>query len=96
MSPVSIALAIYAGMSVLTFAFFAWDKRCAALGARRVPESTLHLLELLGGWPGALAGQRWLRHKSEKLSYRIVLWWIVVLHLAGWGAFAYLAARGTN
>ena len=82
-------LAVYAGMSLVTFLFFAWDKRCAVQGRSRVPEATLHLLELLGGWPGALAGQRWLRHKSAKLSYRIVLWLIVALHLAGWAAFAY-------
>jgi uncharacterized membrane protein YsdA (DUF1294 family) len=87
---------LYAGMSLATFLAFAWDKHCARRGRRRVPERTLHGLELLGGWPGALAGQRWLRHKSEKRSYRLVLWAIVALHLAGWGAFAYLAWRGRN
>ena len=95
-APALVVAAVYAGMSCVAFLAFAWDKSRAKRAQRRVPERTLHLLELLGGWPGALAGQRWLRHKSEKLSYRIVLWWIVVLHVAGWGAFAYLAARGTN
>jgi uncharacterized membrane protein YsdA (DUF1294 family) len=50
-----------------------------------VPESTLHLMELLGGWPGALAGQRVFRHKSRKRSYRITLWLIVVLHVLAVG-----------
>ena len=71
-------------------------KSRAKRAERRVPERTLHLLELLGGWPGALAGQRWLRHKSEKLSYRIVLGTIAVLHLAGWGAFVYYSGRESN
>jgi uncharacterized membrane protein YsdA (DUF1294 family) len=95
-TPALLVAAVYAGMSLVTFVAFAWDKSRAKRAQRRVPERTLHLLELLGGWPGALAGQRWLRHKSEKLSYRIVLWVIVLLHLAGWGAFAYYAARGAN
>jgi uncharacterized membrane protein YsdA (DUF1294 family) len=88
-----VAAAIYAGMSLVTFLAFAWDKSCAKRGRSRVPENTLHLLELLGGWPGALAGQHWLRHKSVKLSYRLVLWLIVALHLAGWGAFTYFSVR---
>jgi uncharacterized membrane protein YsdA (DUF1294 family) len=86
-----IALGAYAGMSVVTFALFAWDKGRAVRGGRRVPESTLHLFELLGGWPGALAGQSVLRHKSVKLSYRLVLWAIVALHAACW--IAYLNRR---
>jgi uncharacterized membrane protein YsdA (DUF1294 family) len=94
--PTLVVVSVYAGMSLVTFLAFAWDKSRARRVQRRVPERTLHLFELLGGWPGALAGQSWLRHKSEKLSYRVVLWLIVGLHLAGWGTFAYLAARGTN
>jgi uncharacterized membrane protein YsdA (DUF1294 family) len=89
-----IVLAVYAGTSLATFLAFAWDKWSARRGGRRVPEATLHFLELLGGWPGALAGQRWLRHKSAKVSYRVVLWAIVALHLAGWGACAYVVATG--
>jgi uncharacterized membrane protein YsdA (DUF1294 family) len=90
-SHASIVLAVYAGMSLVAFCAFAWDKRCATRGARRVPENTLHFLELLGGWPGALAGQALLRHKSAKLSYRLVLWVIIALHAAGW--IAYLRMR---
>jgi uncharacterized membrane protein YsdA (DUF1294 family) len=44
-----------------------------------VPEATLHLAELLGGWPGAFLAQRRLRHKCSKASYQIVFWGIVVL-----------------
>lgn len=95
-APALAVAAVYGGMSLVTFVAFAWDKSRAKRAERRVPERTLHLLELLGGWPGALAGQRWLRHKSEKLSYRVVLWAIVALHVAGWGAYAYFELRGTN
>ena len=43
-------------------------------------EAQLHLLELLGGWPGALLAQRRLRHKCSKRSYQIVFWLIVLAY----------------
>lgn len=88
-----LVLAIYAVASLATFALFAWDKACARRGARRVSERTLHVCELLGGWPGALLAQAWLRHKSAKLSYRVVLWLIVALHLVLWAGLAWLVLR---
>ncbi len=39
----------------------------------------LHLAELLGGWPGAFAAQRRLRHKCSKGSYQLMFFGIVVL-----------------
>ena len=44
----------YALVSIVTFVVYGFDKRRAVHGGRRVPERTLHGLELLGGWPGAL------------------------------------------
>ena len=49
-------------------------------GERRIPEQTLHLLEILGGWPAAFLAQRVLRHKSSKVSYQIAFWLIVLLY----------------
>lgn len=67
-------------------AFFAYwrDKRSAERGAWRTPEQTLHLLELLGGWPGAFLAQRLLRHKTRKPSYQLVFWAIVLVHQVFW------------
>jgi uncharacterized membrane protein YsdA (DUF1294 family) len=44
----------------------------------------LHLLELCGGWPGALIAQHWVRHKVGKLSFQIIFWLIVAAHLVVW------------
>lgn len=68
------------------FAFFAYwrDKRSAERGAWRTPEQTLHLLELFGGWPGALLAQQLLRHKTRKFSFQLVFWLIVLLHQLFW------------
>ena len=86
--PAYVWVAIVAGvMSLITFGVYAWDKRRAKRGGRRVPESTLHLLELFGGSVGALIAQRTLRHKNEKFKYQLVFWLIVAIQITtvvGW------------
>lgn len=54
---------------ILAFAAHVIDKRAAIRGRRRIPESRLHLFELLGGWPGALLAMTLVRHKTRKVSY---------------------------
>ncbi len=74
----------YAVVSAVTFAAYGLDKGRAVRGGRRVAERTLHGLELLGGWPGAIAGQAVFRHKRRKTGYMLVFLGIVALHVAGW------------
>jgi len=76
----SLVLGIYMVVSLMTFCVYAHDKSAAEKGAWRTPESTLHLLSLMGGWPGALVAQRQLRHKSRKASFRTVFWMTVLLN----------------
>jgi uncharacterized membrane protein YsdA (DUF1294 family) len=82
-------LIVVAVMSLVCFIAYGLDKRQAANGGHRVSERTLHLLAFLGGWPGALIGQRQFRHKTQKVTFRIVFWLVVVLHVAIVGAVAY-------
>jgi len=79
-------LAVYLLTSLITFIAYARDKSAARKGAWRTQESTLHLLALAGGWPGALVAQQTLHHKSRKTSFRAVFWMTVVLNC---GAFAW-------
>jgi uncharacterized membrane protein YsdA (DUF1294 family)/cold shock CspA family protein len=58
-------------IGVATWAAFAWDKRQAVQGERRVPESVLLGLSLLGGSPAAMVAMFVLRHKSSKTSFQI-------------------------
>jgi len=67
-------LVAYLILSLVSFIAYALDKSAAQSGARRTPESTLHLLALAGGWPGALFAQQVLRHKTVKQSFRRVFW----------------------
>lgn len=67
-------------VSLITFGMYANDKQRAVSNGWRVPESQLHLAELLGGWPGAFLAQRILRHKCSKPGYQVVYWTIVLLY----------------
>ena len=83
--PTVIAIA-YVVCSIATFVAYAWDKAAARDRRSRIPERTLHLLSLLGGWPGALVAQRLVRHKTRKLPFQVVFWLTVLgnLAVAGW------------
>lgn len=79
--PRFIALAYFA-LSVTTCWVYARDKSAAQSGRWRTPENTLHLLALIGGWPGALFAQQLLRHKSSKPSFQWLFWTIVSINIA--------------
>ncbi len=67
-------------MSGITFLAYGWDKQQAREKQWRMPEAKLHILEVIGGWPGAFLAQRRLRHKCSKVSYQVVFWLIVLAY----------------
>ena len=79
--PAALALA-YLLMSVASYLMYAFDKEVAGRARwQRIPENTLHLLDLLGGWPGGLIAQHVARHKTVKASFQRAFWITVVLNL---------------
>lgn len=86
-------LLLVAVASTVAFVVYGIDKRRAGTGARRVPERTLHLLALAGGWPGAWYAQQRFRHKTQKMPFRAVFWCTVVLHVVVAGVVAYLVLK---
>lgn len=82
-----LILGLYLVLSLLTFVMYARDKAAAEKGAWRTQENTLHMLSLVGGWPGALIAQQQLRHKTNKKSFRSVFRLTVLLNC---GAFIWL------
>ena len=83
--PVTL-LAAYALLSGLAFLTYGSDKSAARQGNWRTPESTLHTIALLGGWPGALVARRVFRHKTSKQPFVTIFWCTVV---ANCGALAW-------
>ena len=79
-------LLLYLGASLVAFLAYAFDKSAARNDQWRTQESTLHMFGLIGGWPGALAAQQLLRHKSKKQSFQIVFWITVIANCGtlGW------------
>ena len=76
--------------SLTCFVAYAIDKSAARNGSWRTPERSLLLLGLVGGWPGALLAQQWLRHKTAKRSFRQMFWVTVVANIIG---FLWLSSR---
>lgn len=80
-------------MSAVTFGLYASDKRAAVEGRWRVPESTLLVAGLFGGWPGGLLAQRLLRHKTRKRGFLALFWLTVLVDVALVAAAALLTGR---
>lgn len=88
-NPPRWSVGLYLVASIVTFLAYALDKIAARKGTRRTPESTLHMLALVGGWPGALVAQQFLRHKSVKADFRATFWGTVAINVV---AFLVLAS----
>jgi uncharacterized membrane protein YsdA (DUF1294 family) len=75
--------------SVMAFVAYGVDKRLSIRRQRRISERTLHVLALLGGWPGAWLAQRVFRHKTRKTPFRVMYFCTVGLHAASVAALLY-------
>jgi uncharacterized membrane protein YsdA (DUF1294 family)/cold shock CspA family protein len=79
--------AAYLVPSLVAYAMYWMDKGAAQNGLRRIPESSLHLAGLLGGWPGALVAQQQFRHKTVKRSFQTAFKATVVINVIAMGWF---------
>jgi uncharacterized membrane protein YsdA (DUF1294 family) len=84
---------LYTGISIITFLLYAVDKSAAVNNRWRIPENTLHMLALLGGWIGAVFAQQLLRHKTKKQPFRMLFLLMVVLNIC---FFVYFFIIGTH
>ena len=76
-----LVLLLISMVNALTYWMYAQDKEAALLGKRRVPESTLHILAFLGGWPTAWLAQERLRHKTQKQPFRKIYFCTIGLNI---------------
>jgi uncharacterized membrane protein YsdA (DUF1294 family)/cold shock CspA family protein len=81
MLPINL-LFVYLIASGITFMVYAFDKAAAMRNEWRTAENTMHLLSLIGGWPGALVGQQLFRHKTKKLEFQLMYWCSIIANCA--------------
>jgi len=65
-------------INLVTFLAYGFDKNAARKGTRRIPENQLHTLEFMGGWCGAIIGQKTFHHKTKKASYQSFFWAMLI------------------
>jgi uncharacterized membrane protein YsdA (DUF1294 family) len=71
---------LYLIASIFSLIIYRQDKIAAKNKQRRTPEMTLHVLALIGGWPGAVLAQRVFHHKSKKNSFQRLFWLTIFLN----------------
>lgn len=79
--------------NVLTLVIYGVDKIAARKVWRRVPESTLLVLGVVGGWAGAIAGQQLFRHKTQKQPFKTYFIISVILSVSAMAAVYQLYPR---
>jgi uncharacterized membrane protein YsdA (DUF1294 family)/cold shock CspA family protein len=67
-------------VNLVTVYTYTREQKISHTSQARTPESMLHLLSLLGGWPGAGIAQTLLRYRSRKPSFQTMYWSSVALH----------------
>lgn len=87
LAPVWVPVA-YLVLGVVSFGIYGLDKRAARRGEWRVPESTLHGIDLIGGIAGGLVGQGVFRHKTRKADFVAATGLIASGHFAALGLLA--------
>ena len=75
-------------LSGATFGIYGVDKLLATIGWGRAPENLLHLLALLGGFPGGWAGMAVFHHKTNYREHPSI-WFFLILGTVGHAALAF-------
>lgn len=78
-TPLAIASLI---ISNLTYVLYSLDKHASLHHRQRIPEASLHIASILGGWPGALIARALLRHKTKKIRFVIFFWLSIIINFA--------------
>jgi uncharacterized membrane protein YsdA (DUF1294 family) len=81
-----------AGINVVTFVVYGWDKWRARRGGRRVPEAHLLWLAAVTGAIGAWTAMTLFRHKTRKRSFR--RWLVLATAWNGVWVWLWLQMRG--
>jgi uncharacterized membrane protein YsdA (DUF1294 family) len=80
MSLVNLYILWIATTSCITFILYGFDKFQARNNNQRVPERTLHLCALVGGFVGGWIGRLAFRHKTQKSIFTVILLAATLIH----------------
>lgn len=74
-------IVIIIGINIVTFIIFAYDKLCAKLKIRRVPEYVLLFMSLCFGSFGALVSMYIFNHKIKKKKFLYIVVFFLLIHI---------------
>lgn len=74
--------------SLVAYVLYAYDKSQSQAKEWRISESSLHLVSLMGGWPGALIAQHQFRHKLRKPGFMAAFWLMAIVNCLAVAAYA--------
>jgi len=77
-----VLLVYYLAINIILLIAMAIDKSCAKKDKRRIPESTLFIMALLGGSLGGFIGMFAFHHKNKKPQFYIIYAIAFILHAA--------------
>ena len=81
-------IALYVLANIAMFCLYGYDKHMARVGGWRIPERVLLVAALIGPF-GAYGAMHLFRHKTQKITFYLVPFFLI-LHIAG---ILYIAAR---
>ncbi|USD35231.1 MULTISPECIES: DUF1294 domain-containing protein [Vibrio] len=69
-----LSFVLYITLSTIAYMVYALDKHALHTGGWRVPSVTFHIINVFGGWPGALLAQSVLHHKYSDIGFKSLFW----------------------
>ena len=70
-------------INVIAYIFYAVDKRKAIKGKWRISEATLIAFSVIGGGLGSLLAMKVVRHKTQKMKFKILVPLFTILSIVG-------------
>lgn len=77
------------GINLITLVVYYIDKKSSTVDNDRVPENTLLLLGLFGGWMSAIVAQQEFRHKSIKQPFQTLFICSIAVNILAMGFLYY-------